>query len=554
MIHDLLLTLDETPAPLPTRSSWRWRQSWSSSWPCGSLAAPGARSSSRSPSCLLALGLAVGLVGLDKPASSGTLGRRGRPGRGPHRPAQPSAGGSRSPPPASSWPPGSCTSSTTWPSSEKPGERARRQLEQDAGPGAGPGQRPPLCGPRPSAAGASPTPGAGRLQGQFWGAKGQRLGNRFCLSGEDIARGVAVFGPQGSGKTQCVILPAIADRMRDGHSLIVTDVQGELQPYIERIASRHRPRCWSCTTPASRRAAAPSTSATGSTTWPTPTPWPPCCSPRPTAGATPSGPGRPSTCWPPAPCTTPAFGAGARRPPATCTQMAKELAASQAPGAADLAADFTGSMRTQEPKLALNIMADAFNVGLAPWADPAVRAITAHTDLDLAAQLARVPTVLILRCARRHTEAYGPYLGTVLRVLTTRLDDIGERQPDGAAAHPGGPHPGGVPGPGPPRFPGARHQPGAQAAHLGPDRRPVAGPVRPRLPGAGRGRPAAGRAGDQDRLWRLRPADRRVLQRRRAASRPWPWPRCPARGAGRPGSTTAPRPACAAAPCCCPTT
>jgi type IV secretory pathway TraG/TraD family ATPase VirD4 len=56
------------------------------------------------------------------------------------------------------------------------------------------------------------------------------------LSGEDIARGVAVFGPQGSGKTQCVILPAIADRMRDGHSLIVTDVQGELQPHIERIA------------------------------------------------------------------------------------------------------------------------------------------------------------------------------------------------------------------------------------------------------------------------------------------------------------------------------
>jgi type IV secretory pathway TraG/TraD family ATPase VirD4 len=88
-------------------------------------------------------------------------------------------------------------------------------------------------------------------------------------------------------------------------------------------------------------------------------------------------------------------------------------------------------MRTQEPKLALNIMAEAFNVGLAPWADPAVRVITSHTDLDLAAQLARVPTVLILRCARRHSEAYGPYLGTILRVLTTRLDDIGEGQADG---------------------------------------------------------------------------------------------------------------------------
>ena len=52
---------------------------------------------------------------------------------------------------------------------------------------------------------------------------------------------MAVFGPQGSGKTQDVILPAIADRMRDGHSLIVTDVQGELQPYIEKIARVSRP-------------------------------------------------------------------------------------------------------------------------------------------------------------------------------------------------------------------------------------------------------------------------------------------------------------------------
>ena len=111
--------------------------------------------------------------------------------------------------------------------------------------------------------------------------------------------------------------------------------------------------------------------------------------------------------------------------------MARELAGSKAPGAAQLAADFTASMRTQDPKLALNIMAEAFNVGLAPWADPAVRQITARTDLDLAAQLAGLPTVLILRCARRHTEAYGPYLGTILRVLTTRLDDLGERQPNG---------------------------------------------------------------------------------------------------------------------------
>jgi type IV secretion system protein VirD4 len=240
---------------------------------------------------------------------------------------------------------------------------------------------------------------------------------------------VAVFGPQGSGKTQCVILPAIADRMRDGHSLIVTDVQGELQPYIEKIASVtghllvvHNPSepagsCainlndWVDNVADARSMAAVLLSEAH---------------------------GRGDPFWARAAVNLlaacalhyPTFGQvlEARQ---RLHEMAKELAASQVPGAADLAADFTGSMRTQEPKLALNIMAEAFNVGLAPWADPTVREITSHTDLDLAAQLARVPTVLILRCARRHEEAYGPYLGTVLRVLTTRLDDIGESQSNG---------------------------------------------------------------------------------------------------------------------------
>ena len=72
------------------------------------------------------------------------------------------------------------------------------------------------------------------------------------------------------------------------------------------------------------------------------------------------------------------------------------------PRPADLAADFVTSMGTQDPRLALNIMATAFNVGLAPWADPALRAISDDNDLDLAGQLISTPTVLILRCARRH--------------------------------------------------------------------------------------------------------------------------------------------------------
>jgi type IV secretory pathway TraG/TraD family ATPase VirD4 len=38
-----------------------------------------------------------------------------------------------------------------------------------------------------------------------------------------------------------------------------------------------------------------------------------------------------------------------------------------------------------------------------------------------------LPTVVVLRCARRHMDTYGPYLGTILRVLTTRLDDLGQQ-------------------------------------------------------------------------------------------------------------------------------
>jgi type IV secretion system protein VirD4 len=305
---------------------------------------------------------------------------------------------------------------------EKPGQRARRQLERDDGQALGSAH---LCAPKTFRRWSRHDPQGWTLQGQFWGARGQRLGSRFCLSGEDIARGVAVFGPQGSGKTQCLILPAIADRMRDGHSLIVTDVQGELQPTIERLAAVtghslivHNP------------SEPESSSALNLCDWVDNV-----ADARSMAAVLLSeAHGRGDPFW--AKAAVNLLAACALHYP-TLGQvlearqdlrvMAKELAGSQAPGASELAADFTGSMRTQEPKLALNIMAEAFNVGLAPWADPAVQAITDHTDLDLAAQLAGLPTVLILRCARRHTEAYGPYLGTVLRVLTSRLDDIGEQ-------------------------------------------------------------------------------------------------------------------------------
>jgi hypothetical protein len=376
---------------------------------------------------LLALGLVVGLVGLDRPASTRRWGEVEDVAEaliGPRafrRSEQITA--------ASFVLAGGLlyvVYNTAF--QEKPGEQSRRLLEQDQAQARVLGSA-HLCGVKTFRRWQKHDPWGWSLQGHFWGAKGQPLGSHLSLSGEDIARGVAVFGPQGSGKTQCVILPAIADRMRDGHSLIVTDVQGELQPYIEKIAGLtghlvmvHNP------------SDAESSCAINLCDWVDNV-----ADARSMAAVLLSeAHGRGDPFW--ARAAVNLLAACALHYPTlgqvlqartNLHAMARELAASKTPGAAPLAADFTGSMRTQEPKLALNIMAEAFNVGLAPWADPAVREITSHTDLDLAAQLARVPTVLILRCARRHSEAYGPYLGTILRVLTTRLDDIGEGQPDG---------------------------------------------------------------------------------------------------------------------------
>jgi type IV secretory pathway TraG/TraD family ATPase VirD4 len=322
---------------------------------------------------------------------------------------------------------------------EKPGERPRRMLEQDTAQSRALGSA-HLCEPHTFRRWSKHDPSGWTLQGRFWGAKGQRLGDRFCrsgrfcLSGEDIARGVAVFGAQGSGKTQSVILPAIADRMRDGHSLIVTDVQGELQSHVQRFAavtghtivihnpsqpqsSCHINLCDWIDNVADAKATASvllsDTHTQGDNQF-----W------------------NKSAANLLAACTLhyASFGEvlDARQ---DIYKMATHLKSSRVPGVADLSSDFVNSMQSRDPKLGLNIMATAFSVGLAPWADPAVRQISNHSgaplkaaeqDLDLAAQLAKSPTVLILRCLRRHTEAYGAYLGVILRVLTARLDDIGE--------------------------------------------------------------------------------------------------------------------------------
>jgi len=110
--------------------------------------------------------------------------------------------------------------------------------------------------------------------------------------------------------------------------------------------------------------------------------------------------------------------------------MARELKDSQKPGVADLTSDFYTSILSNEPRLAMNIMATVFNQALAAWADEEVCRVTATSQFD-AVTLEVQPTVLILRSSRRHQDALGKYLGAVLRVLVTALDDFGEQQPGG---------------------------------------------------------------------------------------------------------------------------
>ena len=312
---------------------------------------------------------------------------------------------------------------------EKPGERPRRILERDEEQGKILGSA-HLTTQQTFRRWSRPDPAGWTLHGQFWGARGQPLGTRLHLSGEDIARGIAVFGPQGSGKTQCLILPAIADRMQSRHSLIVTDVQGELQPAIEHIAGvtghlvvAHNPSdpehscavnlCDMVHTVIDAQAMA-------------------------TVLMSKAHGGSGDQFWVQAAINLLAacilhygiFGdiIIARR---DLKKMAEDMANSDRPGVADLAADFVSSMQTRDPKLALNIMAEMFNIGLKPWAEPGLRDLTSHSDLDIAGQLTTTPTVLVLRCSGAHTDVYGTYLGTTLRVLTTRLDHIAERSPGG---------------------------------------------------------------------------------------------------------------------------
>ncbi|MDX1994628.1 MAG: type IV secretory system conjugative DNA transfer family protein [bacterium] len=260
------------------------------------------------------------------------------------------------------------------------------------------------------------------LLGAFWGEGKRRLDlgtGRFSLSGEDIARGILTLGGPGSGKTQGIILPAIADRMLAGHSLVVADPQGEITAHVLKYAAvtRHLvvvhdptstrgPRfnlAEGIDTVSDARAIADVLvpSAQGDNRF-----W------------TDSAAALLAACLIRFPNLGDIYNA---------MNDLKGLAgklASKKDDAALLANSFIASVGS-DGKVASNVVA-TLATALTGWASTDVRANTAASDFDAELIVAQ-PTVVVLTCPGRMRAVYASYLGATLRKLMLDLDTIGER-------------------------------------------------------------------------------------------------------------------------------
>jgi hypothetical protein len=257
--------------------------------------------------------------------------------------------------------------------------------------------------------------------GAFWGDHNLRLDfgeGRFCLSGEDAARGILTLGGPGSGKSQAVILPIIADRMRAGHSLIVADPQGELMGHVLAVAAitGHRVAIHDPTrqdTPRFNLAEGIQTvsdaraiaevlvpAAHGDNKF-----W------SDTASALLSA------------CLL-RFGTLGEifAALADLNALAATLGA-KADDAFLLANSFIASVKT-DGKVASNTVA-TLATALTGWAARSVRETTSGSDF-VADDLMHQPTIVVLTCPGRMRQVYAPYLGAVLRKLMLDLDTIGE--------------------------------------------------------------------------------------------------------------------------------
>lgn len=260
------------------------------------------------------------------------------------------------------------------------------------------------------------------LLGAFWGEDKRRLDlgmGRFSFSGEDVARGILTLGGPGSGKTQGIILPAIADRMLAGHSLIVADPQGEITGHILKYAAATRhlvvvhdptsaigPRynlAEGIDNVSDARAIADVLvpSAAGDNRF-----W------------TDSAAALLAACLIRFPNLGEIYNAMN-----DLKGLAQKLA-SKKDDAALLANSFIASVGS-DGKVASNVVA-TLATALTGWASTDVRANTSASDFDTELVVEQ-PTVVVLTCPGRMRAVYASYLGATLRKLMLDLDTIGER-------------------------------------------------------------------------------------------------------------------------------
>ncbi len=257
--------------------------------------------------------------------------------------------------------------------------------------------------------------------GAFWGERKMRLDagqGMFCLNGEDAARGILALGGPGSGKSQGVILPAIADNMMNRHSLIVADPQGELKHHILKYArvTGHLVVIHDPTGTDSPRFNLAENIQTVSDA-------------RAIADVlVPSAQGD-NKFWSDsaaallAACLIRYSNLGEIYEALKDLKVMASDFGKKVDDAALLANSFIASVNS-DGKVASNVVA-TLATALTGWASIDVRQNTGASDFD-ADLIVQQPTVVVLTCPGRMRAVYASYLGAVLRKLMLDLDTIGE--------------------------------------------------------------------------------------------------------------------------------
>jgi hypothetical protein len=259
--------------------------------------------------------------------------------------------------------------------------------------------------------------------GAFWGKNRMRLDfgyGKFCLGGEDAARGILTLGGPGSGKTQGVILPVIADRLLAQHSLIVADPQGEITSYVLEFA-KVTGHLVVIHDPTARSGGARYNLAEGINN---------VSDARAIANVLiPSAEGD-NRFWTDsatallAACLIHFDNLGDIY---NALSDLKKLADvfKQNPGDASLLANSFVASVGSDGKVASNVVA-TLATALTGWADTVTRANTNASDFEAGLIVSR-PVVVMLTCPGRMRDVYASYLGATLRKLMLDLDTIGER-------------------------------------------------------------------------------------------------------------------------------